>query len=1354
MQFIELRREFISLAKDQKPFVDAVRGWRSSLGWPELLKYRRVILLAEASCGKTQEFKNQRTRLATEGKASFFLAIETLADHGFAEALDWNELQEFERWREGTSDAWFFLDSVDEARLARKSFETALRRLARELGGELGRAFILVSSRITDWRGGDDFETFRRLLPCHSRAAARPTGDEQGDPLLDPIFVERKETPVRKPEIEPAEPIVVQLSALNESQYRLLARSVGVIDVDAFVGGIARHGLQAFTERPGDLLDIAGYWNEHRKFGPFAEMMEESVRRKLAEIDPHRPDNGVLPATKARQGAEQIAAALMFGKSFTLRAPKHDFDPALAADALDAAAILPSWTDEERNTLLRRGIFAPASYGRVRFHHRSTQEYLAAEWLHRLLQASCPQDEIWNILFVERYGVATVVPSLRPVAAWLAQRHPVFRDEIIRREPLILIRSGDPGSLSLTVKKKILKTYASMDAAGQTGRSGLESRSLGMFADQELAPAIRDAWEANPKEDFRDDLLRLIRDGAITACVGLAREVVSDKNAKWHLRVFALQALIACKDHDGLASAALGLLEAPDQIDSRLAASFARELYPAYLSTKDLRTLLRETIPAPKGSTAGFGYDLSDHYEATPSAGDRRELIRGLAEMCLTPPFVDPYRRVSARYRFLAKQVHAIAESEIKHAYDRPTLDLINLLMVAERTERRPSSSNKEDGLRVLVHRHRNFSHGLFWADVEEHRRNERSPHRLTRFWQVQTGGHQVLWSSDKEDRNYLFDQLVARENEDDRLIILSAIMAVSDLGPEREVAAERARAIVAGSSILGEEIQRYLAVPTEDDESIDRSRRMAAREAKQAAAEAKAKASWEEFAALLRSDPSLLSDPKHLATWKGGLFRLKHLLDWLRGRSNTHDDKALRDWRLLNEGFGASVAKAFRGGLRHIWRLSPAQRPVHTANNGVTVSWHTVLAYGAIGVEAAEDPDWTSHLTVQEAKRASEHGCFSEQGYPDWLDQLYSSFPEAVAPAIRKAVEHEWLCPEPAVSNLIHRLAARAFQIPPAVGSMVSAITLQHEAGRPETLGLCVDILSKSTPEPKTKAELIKMARARLTVHRRAGRDDYAFRYLALLFLIDPDYATGNVIRWIGQAPAGAQQKRAEKTFATLFNRHHPVIFVALDRVSVPSLEKLLYLAYHHIRTEDDLPHEGSFTPTERDDAESARSTLISALMERPGADAYEVLRRAASHSDFLLSAARFCQIAKEKAEQDAEIQAWLPAEIIAFEGRHIAPVKTGEDLFHVVKAVLRDIQFHLDHGDGTSRTLLERAADEDEVQKWLAEHLNFRAKERYHTHREAEVALGDKPDLIVSSTSAKVEVAIELSMAVKAGA
>ncbi len=139
------------------------------------------MLLAEASSGKTEEFRNQISVLRKEGKAAFFVRIEELADEGFEPSLDPADLSAFHAWQQGAVQGWFFLDSLDEARLNRKSFDKALRSLARSLETEVNRTHIFISCRVSDWNGEKDHAVIERLLPDYEPAKAG------SDPDPDPF---------------------------------------------------------------------------------------------------------------------------------------------------------------------------------------------------------------------------------------------------------------------------------------------------------------------------------------------------------------------------------------------------------------------------------------------------------------------------------------------------------------------------------------------------------------------------------------------------------------------------------------------------------------------------------------------------------------------------------------------------------------------------------------------------------------------------------------------------------------------------------------------------------------------------------------------------------------------------------------------------------------------------------------------------------------------------------------------------------------------------------------------------------------------------------------------------------------
>ena len=100
--FIDLNRQFHQITEKEIGDVEHLislqqYGIGTSVGWPELLEYDRVILLAEAGSGKTREMRAQAKRLAKEGRFAFLIPLELLKD-GF----DWR----LYRIRESSIHGW------------------------------------------------------------------------------------------------------------------------------------------------------------------------------------------------------------------------------------------------------------------------------------------------------------------------------------------------------------------------------------------------------------------------------------------------------------------------------------------------------------------------------------------------------------------------------------------------------------------------------------------------------------------------------------------------------------------------------------------------------------------------------------------------------------------------------------------------------------------------------------------------------------------------------------------------------------------------------------------------------------------------------------------------------------------------------------------------------------------------------------------------------------------------------------------------------------------------------------------------------------------------------------------------
>ena len=166
---IELDRTFWPLGDGEEYDPDTLRA-QARFGlhlmhWSNLLTMTRVVILAEAGTGKTHELRETARRLRREGKAAFFCRIEWLATDSLENALSEGNVEEVRSWLEGSHTAWFFLDSVDEARLTNPQFSKRLCALWRRHSATQYPAHTSSSPRGSVIGG-------RRLILCLSRTCS------------------------------------------------------------------------------------------------------------------------------------------------------------------------------------------------------------------------------------------------------------------------------------------------------------------------------------------------------------------------------------------------------------------------------------------------------------------------------------------------------------------------------------------------------------------------------------------------------------------------------------------------------------------------------------------------------------------------------------------------------------------------------------------------------------------------------------------------------------------------------------------------------------------------------------------------------------------------------------------------------------------------------------------------------------------------------------------------------------------------------------------------------------------------------------------------------------------------------
>jgi hypothetical protein len=409
-------------------------------GWHEIEELRRVLILADPGAGKTFEALARARRIAERGEKAFFLRIEAIGGE-FENAFEVGSAADFAAWLASDEQAWFFLDSVDEAQLETpRALENAIQLFGGRIAEALQRSHIFITSREDAWRALSDRTLVDQHLPYF-------VSEENGE-SEDAHTVQQLE--------------VYRMAGLSLDQIKLFAAHYGVGDINGFVAALERANLMELAERPFDLKALIRKWQADQVLGGRLEVLQRMIALMLAPLSAARA-NPKIEAAKALDGARALAAAATLTGKSTISLPGG----VLGGDRIDSAAVLPEWTDAERDALLRSGVFDDIVYASVRFRHREIRELLTAEWANVLLALPGARAKVEGLFFRTSYGEEVLVPRLRPVLAWLLLFDAGVRDRALALEPEIASEGGDPSELPLDVRRDMLTGIVERIAAEQ-----------------------------------------------------------------------------------------------------------------------------------------------------------------------------------------------------------------------------------------------------------------------------------------------------------------------------------------------------------------------------------------------------------------------------------------------------------------------------------------------------------------------------------------------------------------------------------------------------------------------------------------------------------------------------------------------------------------------------------------------------------------------------------------------------------------------------------------------------------------------------------------------------------------------
>ncbi|MGH8217722.1 MAG: hypothetical protein ACREUT_04025 [Steroidobacteraceae bacterium] len=598
MAHIALDRRFISWDEKEGSAgerLTTLRGNSDDISWSEIRKHRRVVILAEAGSGKTEELRDQARELMGEGAFAFYNTVREVAREGLAESMQSAERERLAAWRSSDQPAWFFIDSVDEAKLDRIQLTTALRKVADGLHSRLTRAQVVLSGRITDWEFRVDLGRFTELLPIP------PEGAKPGPPDAEAILARALHGEYRRKgfdQVESAEPpLVVLMAPLDEPRVRTFAAGHGIGDSDPFIKAIDDADLWFLARRPLDLQWLVAYWKRHGQFGPLSAMIEVSLQERLSETNPLHAFDDPLDPVRAVQALERIGVAMVFGRTEKIAVEDSSISLTATLEALRLEDVLPDWAPHERRRLLTRAVFDPATYGCVRLHNDNegtVRAFLTARWLRRQREREGSARTLLDRLFSDTYGYALIRPSLRQTSAWLALWDSDVAREVIAREPGLLLAEGDPGSLPVTARSSVLtRTIEEMARTGE-GSGFVQDETLRRLSAPDLAPTVHALWEAHKDTGgCRGLLLRIIALGALSECADIATDAVSGAFADKLTLVFGGRALVASAGPAGVAAYADRVRAQATSLPGGAVWEALDQLFPRIFSVEDFLSIVQ-----------------------------------------------------------------------------------------------------------------------------------------------------------------------------------------------------------------------------------------------------------------------------------------------------------------------------------------------------------------------------------------------------------------------------------------------------------------------------------------------------------------------------------------------------------------------------------------------------------------------------------------------------------------------------------------------------------------------------------------------------------------------------------------
>ncbi|MNY86612.1 hypothetical protein D3C78_28200 [compost metagenome] len=1299
----------------------------SGISWDELLKSQRILIVSEAGAGKTYECESKARELFARGEPAFFLSLENVASAGVVATLFGDEHERFTNWLASSSQlAYFFLDSIDELQLVHRSFKDALRRFAYDIRMAMGRATVVITARPVPI----DRQAFKDILPVTPPVRHEDSQDEFIRIAMDGPGKTDNDGPPYSREVE--------LLPLTGPQIMEFARSRGVEDPETLLTAIDAKHAREFARKPQDLLELCDDWREHGVLRAHFEQIKSHTRVRLA-ARPDRREKAELPPAKALIGAQRLALAVILSRRLTIRYSAGSDGDASGAVPIDPRELLADWGPNEVLTLLERPIFVEGGYGRVRFHHRSVMEFLAARQIHDLIEAGLlPQSAAARMLFGLTGSNETILrPSMRPVAGWLALLRPDLFERVVKIEPDALLIQGDPESLTDLQRERALLGFVARYGKGLWRGLEVPNLQVARLAQLGLADTVKAAWAAGVEApEVRELLLRLVSTGRMQGCADLVASVAADATCSDRERFEALLALAALGD-SRLAPMVDAIVTLAPGWSERLARWVGTILYPEHVTEAQLVQLLAR-VRRERRDRGGYADSVA---RVIPKAD--------LSQVRLEALLPDVLR--------LARGSLSPVEEEFQDADGRLEMSSI-LRSLCLRLLELGSVSETLIEASVLARRSTDASSGLGKGKTELSAMLDSLPER----WRPRVfeedmacveslgGDHSAIYLLNRivyegalnynleRDSRWvqaaLADVQMSLERRAVLLRLAAHLYAIEGGIKDGEGALREA---VADSTALTAELNSIVASSEPSAQFLKMQEEQRKRQERQAKKRADEKEAWARIRRELAEQPALALGPGRRDNTIWNL--------WLVLRKLGHNgDEGRWDRAFLISQFGDDITDRLRLALMAYWRsLCPTVRCERRF--GEENTYLVVWSIGLMGIYAeAEDPLWATKLKRSEAELAARYALLELNGLPSWLGSLAKAHPTEVEAVIGAELLDELL--DSGGDSAWHSMVLQSLRsstlevaqplLPRLVGWLAwsgsALMQFPHSTANEKKLSQVMQVLlAHSGPEIAGPLEELATAQS-----RAAGTGPYLLFWLPVLFSLAPLRGAESMLAALATLPV-EPNGAAVRTIGSLFSeRTDPGLTDWASKLTPDHLLRLTLEFHRHVRSEDDLVHDTVYSPRARDFAENGRRYILDALMKTSGPEALSAKLALAGDPLFERLRDRIAALAHERLAAEIDSSAWTPTEVATLLSRKELSPKTATDMAQLLVDRLDDLQELLLKDTGP-RAGWASIDDENTLRPLIARELEVASREAYTVDQEAVTADGKETDIRLRAVS-----------------